>query len=54
MRTDGLLFLDRNLLQHIKNDKSISQVANVAWPGSRALSAAALQCRTCTRDMDSP
>jgi tRNA-splicing ligase RtcB len=34
MRTDGLLFLDRNLLQHIKNDKSISQVANVAWlPG---------------------
>jgi tRNA-splicing ligase RtcB len=34
MRTDGMLFLDENLLQHIKNDKSIAQVANVAWlPG---------------------
>jgi len=34
MRTDGMLFLDRNLLEHIKNDKSITQVANVAWlPG---------------------
>ncbi|MDX1775176.1 MAG: RtcB family protein [Desulfobulbales bacterium] len=34
MRTDGLLFLDANLLEHIKNDKSIAQVANVAWlPG---------------------
>ena len=30
MRTDGMLFLDKNLLEHIKNDKSISQVANVA------------------------
>jgi len=30
MRTDGMLFLDRNLLEHVKNDKSISQVANVA------------------------
>jgi len=30
MLTDGLLFMDRTLLQHIKNDKSISQVANVA------------------------
>ena len=30
MRTDGLLFLDRSLLEHIKNDKSITQVANVA------------------------
>jgi len=30
MLTDGLLFLDRKLLEHIKNDKSISQVANVA------------------------
>jgi tRNA-splicing ligase RtcB len=34
MRTEGMLFLDRNLLEHIKNDKSITQVANVAWlPG---------------------
>ncbi len=34
MRTEGMLFLDKKLLQHIKNDKSISQVANVAWlPG---------------------
>jgi tRNA-splicing ligase RtcB len=34
MRTDGLLFIDRHLLEYIKNDKSISQVANVAWlPG---------------------
>ncbi len=34
MRTEGMLFLDKNLLQHIKNDKSIAQVANVAWlPG---------------------
>jgi tRNA-splicing ligase RtcB len=34
MRTEGMLFLDRNLLEHIKNDKSINQVANVAWlPG---------------------
>jgi tRNA-splicing ligase RtcB len=34
MRTDGLLFLDKGLLEHIKNDKSINQVANVAWlPG---------------------
>jgi tRNA-splicing ligase RtcB len=34
MRTDGLLFMDRNLLEHIKNDKSVAQVANVAWlPG---------------------
>ncbi len=30
MRTDGLLFMDRGLLEHIKNDKSVSQVANVA------------------------
>ncbi len=30
MHTDGMLFLDRNLLEHIKHDKSISQVANVA------------------------
>jgi tRNA-splicing ligase RtcB len=30
MLTDGLLFLDRNLLEHLKNDKSIMQVANVA------------------------
>ena len=30
MRTDGLLFMDRDLLEHIKNDKSIAQVANVA------------------------
>jgi tRNA-splicing ligase RtcB len=30
MLTDGQLFLDRNLLEQIKNDKSISQVANVA------------------------
>jgi tRNA-splicing ligase RtcB len=30
MLTDGLLFMDRNLLEHIKNDKSVSQVANVA------------------------
>jgi tRNA-splicing ligase RtcB len=34
MRTDGMLFLDRKLLEHVKNDKSITQVANVAWlPG---------------------
>ncbi len=34
MRTDGMLFLDRNLLEHIQKDKSINQVANVAWlPG---------------------
>ena len=34
MRTDGLLFMDRSLLEHIKNDKSLAQVANVAWlPG---------------------
>jgi len=34
MLTDGLLFLDRTLLEHIKNDKSVNQVANVAWlPG---------------------
>ncbi|MFC1837623.1 RtcB family protein [Thermodesulfobacteriota bacterium] len=34
MLTDGLLFLDRGLLEHIKNDRSIAQVANVAWlPG---------------------
>jgi hypothetical protein len=34
MRTDGMLFLDRKLLEHIKKDKSITQVANVAWlPG---------------------
>jgi len=34
MRTDGLVYLDRKLLQYIKNDKSIAQVANVAWlPG---------------------
>ena len=30
MRTDGLLFLNEKLLEHIKNDKSITQVANVA------------------------
>lgn len=29
-----MLFLDENLLEHVKNDKSIAQVANVAWlPG---------------------
>jgi tRNA-splicing ligase RtcB len=34
MRTEGMLFLDRKLLEHVKNDKSITQVANVAWlPG---------------------
>jgi tRNA-splicing ligase RtcB len=34
MLTDGMLFMDKGLLEHIKNDKSISQVANVAWlPG---------------------
>ncbi|MBW2501851.1 MAG: RtcB family protein [Deltaproteobacteria bacterium] len=34
MRTDGMVFLDKRLLEHIKNDKSITQVANVAWlPG---------------------
>ena len=34
MRTDGLLFMDRSLLEHVKNDKSVAQVANVAWlPG---------------------
>jgi tRNA-splicing ligase RtcB len=34
MRTDGMIFLDKRLLEHIKNDKSIAQVANVAWlPG---------------------
>jgi tRNA-splicing ligase RtcB len=34
MLTDGLLFLDKGLLEHIKNDRSIAQVANVAWlPG---------------------
>lgn len=34
MRTDGMLFLDKGLLEHLKNDKSITQVANVAWlPG---------------------
>ncbi|MGW8287229.1 MAG: RtcB family protein [Desulfobulbales bacterium] len=34
MRTDGMIFLDSQLLEHVKNDKSISQVANVAWlPG---------------------
>jgi tRNA-splicing ligase RtcB len=34
MRTDGMVYLDRKLLEHIKNDKSIAQVANVAWlPG---------------------
>ena len=34
MRTDGLVYLDRKLLDYIKNDTSISQVANVAWlPG---------------------
>ena len=30
MLTDGLLFLNEKLLEHIKNDKSITQVANVA------------------------
>jgi tRNA-splicing ligase RtcB len=30
MRTDGLVYLDRKLLEFIKNDKSIAQVANVA------------------------
>lgn len=30
MFTDGLLFLDRRLLDNVRNDKSISQVANVA------------------------
>lgn len=30
MLTDGLLFMDRQLLDHVRNDKSISQVANVA------------------------
>ena len=30
MLTDGMLYLDRKLLEYIKNDKSISQVANVA------------------------
>jgi tRNA-splicing ligase RtcB len=30
MRTDGMIFLDKELLDHIKNDKSINQVANVA------------------------
>ena len=34
MRTEGMLFLDRKLLEHVKGDKSITQVANVAWlPG---------------------
>jgi len=34
MRTEGMLYLDRKLLEHVKNDKSITQVANVAWlPG---------------------
>jgi tRNA-splicing ligase RtcB len=34
MRTEGMLFLDKKLLEHVKNDKSITQVANVAWlPG---------------------
>lgn len=34
MRTDGMIYVDRNLLEYIKNDKSITQVANVAWlPG---------------------
>ena len=34
MRTDGMVYLDRKLLEFIKNDKSITQVANVAWlPG---------------------
>jgi tRNA-splicing ligase RtcB len=30
MRTDGMVYLDRKLLEFIKNDKSIAQVANVA------------------------
>ncbi len=30
MLTDGLVFLDRSLLEYIRNDKSITQVANVA------------------------
>lgn len=30
MRTDGLLFLSKSLLEHVRGDKSISQVANVA------------------------
>ena len=30
MRTDGMIFLDKDLLEHIKGDRSISQVANVA------------------------
>ena len=34
MLTDGMLFIDRGLLEHIKNDKSVNQVGNVAWlPG---------------------
>jgi tRNA-splicing ligase RtcB len=34
MRTDGMVYLDKHLLEHIKNDRSIAQVANVAWlPG---------------------
>jgi hypothetical protein len=40
MRTDGMLFLDRNLLEHIKS--------------FRVLSAAVLQCRTCIRGMVFP
>ncbi len=34
MRTEGLVFLDRKLLQLVLKDGSLSQVANVAWlPG---------------------
>jgi len=34
MRTDGMVYLDRKLLGFLKNDKSLAQVANVAWlPG---------------------
>ena len=34
MKTDGIVYADKKMLEDIKKDKSLQQVANVAWlPG---------------------
>lgn len=34
MKTDGVVYADKKMLEHIRKDESLKQVANVAWlPG---------------------